>query len=334
VGTTLGDPLRSVRHRAVALTFASCANSRHGGTNEFGSSNSDGQADGATGEGTDLDRATLSLDATPRPDDQQRRVYSRHHAKGQLRLAHTRARDYEVRMRTLPSSLSSLALVVFSAACDHAGETSTAAPPPPVTTTPASAGSAHTTGAVATLGHAEVGKSAPDFTLSDLDGHSVHLADLKGKTVVLEWFNPGCPFVRKAHTKGSLVGTAKRYTDQGVVWLAINSAAPGREGYGATKNAEGKHAYGMEYPILLDESGDVGHAYGATNTPHMFVIDKGGTLVYRGAIDNSPDAEGESPTGGKLVNYVEATIADLAAGRAAGTPSTEAYGCSVKYGHP
>jgi peroxiredoxin len=183
--------------------------------------------------------------------------------------------------------------------------------------------------------HAQVGQPAPDFTLSDLDGHPVHLADFKGKIVVLEWFNPGCPFVRKSHTKGSLVGTAKRYTDQGVVWLAINSAAPGKEGYGVAKNAEGKQTFGMNYPVLLDESGQVGHAYGATNTPHMFVIDKTGTLVYRGAIDNSPDAEGESPTGGKLVNYVDATMADLAAKRPVATASTEAYGCSVKYAaHP
>jgi hypothetical protein len=165
----------------------------------------------------------------------------------------------------------------------------------------------------------------------------VHLADSKGKVVVLEWFNPGCPFVKKAHTKGSLLGTAKRITDKdkGVVWLAINSAAAGKEGYGQEKNADAKRTYAMDYPILMDESGDVGHAYGATNTPHMFVIDKNGTLIYRGAIDNSPDAEGESPTGGKLVNYVDATLADLAAGRPVATPSTQAYGCSVKYAaHP
>jgi AhpC/TSA family len=184
------------------------------------------------------------------------------------------------------------------------------------------------------MGHAEIGKPAPDFTLSDTEGHPVHLADLKGKVVVLEWFNPGCPFVRKAHTKGSLVTTPKRYVDQGVVWLAIDSAGPGKEGYGPASIAQGKQAYGMTYPVLVDEAGDVGHAYGATNTPHMFVVDKAGTLVYAGAIDNSPDAEGESPTGGKLVNYVDATLADLAANRPVASPSTQAYGCSVKYAHP
>jgi peroxiredoxin len=234
-------------------------------------------------------------------------------------------------MRTLHLVPIALALVCF--ACDHTSEGPISSPAPAATpATPPTAASAHTTAAA--VGHAEVGQPAPDFTLSDLDGHTVHLADFKGKTVVLEWFNPGCPFVRKAHTKGSLVGTAKRYTDQGVVWLAVNSAAAGKEGFDPAKNADAKRAFGMDYPILLDPSGDVGHAYGATNTPHMYVIDKGGTLVYRGAIDNSPDAEGESPTGGKLVNYVDATMADLAASRAVAVSSTQAYGCSVKYAHP
>jgi hypothetical protein len=130
------------------------------------------------------------------------------------------------------------------------------------------------------------------------------------------------------------VGTAKRYTDQGVVWLAVNSSAAGKEGNGIAKNVDAKKAFGMDYPILLDESGDIGHAYGATNTPNMFVIDKAGTLVYRGAIDNSPDAEGESPTSGKLVNYVDATMEDLKAGRPVATATTQAYGCGVKYAHP
>jgi peroxiredoxin len=232
-------------------------------------------------------------------------------------------------MRSPAPVLASLTLLASSVACNSARVTPAVALP-----TPPLADSTNTSAAAAPVGHAEIGKTAPDFTLSDLDGHTVRLADFKGKTVVLEWFNPGCPFVRKAHTKGSLVGTAKRYTDQGVVWLAINSAAPGKEGYGPAKNADTKRSYGMDYPVLLDASGDVGHAYGATNTPHMFVIDKGGVLVYRGGIDNSPDAEGESPVGGKLVNYVDATMADLAAGRPVGTPSTEAYGCSVKYAHP
>jgi peroxiredoxin len=182
-------------------------------------------------------------------------------------------------------------------------------------------------------GRAEVGKTAPDFTLTDLDGKSYSLRDLRGKTVVLEWFNPGCPFVRMSHTKGSLVGTAKRRMQKGVVWLAVNSAAAGKQGAGREANADGKQRYGMEHPILLDESGATGHAYGATNTPHMFVIDKDGVLVYRGAIDNSPDGEGESPTGGKLVNYVDAALDAIDAGRPVDVKETQAYGCSVKYAH-
>jgi peroxiredoxin len=179
---------------------------------------------------------------------------------------------------------------------------------------------------------AEVGKPAPDFTLKDLDGKETKLSSFKGKVVVLEWFNPGCPFVKNAHTKGSLKEAAKKHTKNGVVWLAINSASPGKQGHGVDANREGAKTYAMDYPILLDESGDVGHTYGATNTPHMMVIDREGTLVYRGAIDNSPDGEGESPTGGKLVSYVDEAVAAIGAGKAPATTETKAYGCSVKYG--
>ena len=176
-----------------------------------------------------------------------------------------------------------------------------------------------------------LGKQAPDFELRDLDGHPVRLGQFRGKTVVLEWFNPECPFVRASHTKGSLKGLAEKYAQKGIVWLAINSGSPGKQGYGVEANVAGKTKYGLSHPVLLDETGDVGRAYGARHTPHMFVIDDKGVLVYRGAIDNSPDGEGESPKGGTLVNYVEAALADLSAGRPVKTPETEAYGCSVKY---
>ena len=202
-------------------------------------------------------------------------------------------------------------------------------PPPPEAKT-----QTQTSSSVAVVTEkAEVGKPAPDFTLSDLDGKTYRLHDFRGKTVVLEWFNPGCPFVKMSHTKGSLVGTAKRHVDHGVVWLAINSAAPGKQGHGRDANVEARQRYAMDHPILLDESGATGHAYGATNTPHMFVIDRDGTLLYKGAIDNSPDGEGQSPTGGKLVNYVDAALDALAAGRPVEVKETQAYGCAVKYGH-
>jgi hypothetical protein len=185
----------------------------------------------------------------------------------------------------------------------------------------------------ATLGEtrAAVGQPAPDFTLRDLDGKTFRLADHKGKTVILEWFNPECPFVKNSHTKGSLVGTAKRHGEKGVVWLAVNSAAPGKQGHGLEASRAGQSKFSLSHPILLDESGDVGRLYGATRTPELFVIDPKGTLVYRGAIDNSPDGEGGSPTDGKLVNYVDAALADLAAARPVAKPRTEPYGCTVKY---
>jgi peroxiredoxin len=177
-----------------------------------------------------------------------------------------------------------------------------------------------------------IGKPAPDFALSDLDGKQVKLASFKGKVVVLEWFNPGCPFVQRSHTVGSLVDTAKRHMKDGVVWLAVNSGAAGKQGADAKMNAEAVKTWSIANPILRDETGKVGKAYGATNTPNLFVIDKTGTVVYAGAIDNSPDGEGKSPQGGKLVNYVDAALDDVAAGRAVKTAVTKPYGCTVKYG--
>lgn len=164
-----------------------------------------------------------------------------------------------------------------------------------------------------------------------MDGKLVKLSSFRGKTVVLEWFNPGCPFVKASHTKGSLVDAASRHGKTGVVWLAINSGAPGKQGHGVEENRAALQTFKLSHPVLLDEQGAVGKAYGAAHTPHMYVIDEQGTLVYRGAIDNSPDGEGDSPTGGKLVNYVDSALADLGAKRAIAVAETEAYGCSVKY---
>jgi peroxiredoxin len=177
------------------------------------------------------------------------------------------------------------------------------------------------------------GQAAPDFALPDLDGKLVRLSDFRGKLVVLEWFNPECPFVRASHFKGSLVGLAQRMTARGVVWLAINSGAPGKQGAGVDKSRAGKAAFHLDHPVLIDESGKTGHAYGATNTPHIYVIGKDGVLAYKGAIDNSPDGEGLSPQGeaGKLVNYAESAVESILAGRPVSPRETRAYGCSVKY---
>lgn len=135
---------------------------------------------------------------------------------------------------------------------------------------------------------ATLGEAAPAFSLPDLDGKTVSLADFIGKTIVLEWFNPDCPFVKYAHGEGPLAGLAAEQTKAGVVWIAINSGAPGKQGAGAERNREAAKEWTMEHPILLDEDGKVGHAYGATSTPHMFVIDPAGKLVYAGGLDNAP----------------------------------------------
>lgn len=178
---------------------------------------------------------------------------------------------------------------------------------------------------------AEVGSAAPAFELPGVDGKTVKLSDHRGKTVVLEWINPDCPFVKNSHGKASLKGLAKKHAKNGVVWLAINSNKPGSQGSGLARNQKALADFGLDHPLLLDETGKVGKAYGATNTPHMYVVDKSGTLVYAGAIDNAPDGGGEFPRGGKLVNYVDEALSALAAGKPVSTPSTKAYGCNVKY---
>jgi len=178
---------------------------------------------------------------------------------------------------------------------------------------------------------AAIGSPAPDFTLPDLDGKSVHLSDFRGKVVVLEWFNPECPFVKASHTQGSLVRSPGMHLTEGAVWLAINSGAPGKQGAGPDKSRAGAEKFAMKYPILIDETGAVGKLYGAERTPHMYVVDAKGVLVYRGAIDNSPDGIGESPTDGKLVNYVEEAVHAVLAGKPPAVAETKAYGCSVKY---
>jgi peroxiredoxin len=171
---------------------------------------------------------------------------------------------------------------------------------------------------------------APDFTLKDTEGKTHTLSEYTkaGKTVVLEWFNPDCPFVKKHHVNNKdMVATYEAAAKQGVVWLAINSGAAGKQGAGLERNVKAKTDYGMAYPVLLDEAGTVGRAYGAKTTPHMFVIAKDGSVAYAGAIDND-----SSP--GKLgdVNYVTAALTAMAAGAPIENPRTKSYGCSVKYG--
>ena len=176
---------------------------------------------------------------------------------------------------------------------------------------------------------AAIGKPAPEFSLVDLDGNTHTLSQYKGKIVVLEWFNPGCPFVDYAHGKGPLVDMAAKETAQGVVWLSIDSGAPGKQGAGVEANREGVTKYAIKNPVLLDESGTVGHTYGAEKTPHVFIVDAAGNLASRGGLDNAPMGE---PGEGDVVPYVTNALAELRAGKAVSTPETAAYGCSVKYG--
>lgn len=231
---------------------------------------------------------------------------------------------------TIVRVLSIAAVCAAVGACDRPGAAESSKQP---TVEPAAVQNAAAPAPPGTaLLPASVGAPAPSFTLTDLQGKPVRLADFKGKTVVLEWFNPECPFVKLSHTKGSLKGLADKHAgDSSLVWLAINSGGAGKQGHGIEANQAGVDSFGLKHPVLLDPEGSVGKAYGATNTPHMFVIDAKGTLVYSGAIDNSPDAEGQSPSGGALVNYVSQALDELKQGKAVSVPKTKAYGCSVKY---
>lgn len=176
---------------------------------------------------------------------------------------------------------------------------------------------------------AEVGKPAPDFVLADLSGKEVRLSDFKGKPVVLEWFNPGCPFVKYAHTEGPLVDMASKEVDKGVVWLAINSGAEGMQGFEVADNEAMVDEFGIKHPVLRDPDGTVGHLYGAEKTPHMYLIDDAGTLLYAGGIDNAPF--GEVDGGGDRIGYLDEALAAMRDGKPVQTPTAKAWGCTVKY---
>ncbi|MGB7160615.1 MAG: thioredoxin family protein [Tepidisphaeraceae bacterium] len=172
---------------------------------------------------------------------------------------------------------------------------------------------------------AQVGDVAPEFSLKDQDGKTVDLASLKGKTVVLEWFNQQCPYVVKHYkTTKTMNTTAEKYKDKDVVWLAINTT-----GKSAEENKETAQAWGINHPILNDTTTSVAQAYGAKTTPHMYVIDKEGKLVYKGAIDDDPSDS--AAKGDKAVNYVAKALDEVLAGKPVSTTETKAYGCGVKY---
>ena len=189
--------------------------------------------------------------------------------------------------------------------------------------------------AATALAHADakVGQPAPDFTLTDCSGKSVSLSDFKGKTVVLEWVNHGCPFVVKHYGAGNMQKLQADATAKGAVWLSICSSAPGKQGHMSAADAEKKctEVESAATAYLIDESGEVGKKYGAKRTPEMYVVNAEGILVYHGAIDDKPSTDPGDIASSK--NFVAAALGETLAGKPVTTPQTEAYGCSVKYGN-
>jgi peroxiredoxin len=176
-----------------------------------------------------------------------------------------------------------------------------------------------------------VGQPAPDFKLNDADGRVVQLSDFKGKPVVLEWNNPGCPFVKKHYGSGNMQKTQAAAKVAGAVWLTVNSGAPGQQGHmnGAEAKAFVAGAKAQPTAYLLDPKGVVGKGYNAKTTPHMYVIDARGMLVYAGGIDDRPTPNAADINGAR--NHVLAALAELKAGKAVSVATSRPYGCSVKY---
>jgi peroxiredoxin len=176
-----------------------------------------------------------------------------------------------------------------------------------------------------------VGKPAPAFKLTDTNGKTFSLSDFKGKFVVLEWVNYDCPFVRKHYGSGNMQELQKTYTAKGVIWLSINSSAPGKQGnFPADKvNALLKEKSASPTAYLLDPDGQVGKLYGAKTTPHMFIINPEGTLIYNGGIDDTPSADPSDIKTAK--NYVRTVLDEAMAGKPVSVSASQPYGCSVKY---
>jgi peroxiredoxin len=177
----------------------------------------------------------------------------------------------------------------------------------------------------------QTGQPAPEFSLTDSNGKSHKLSDFKGKFVVLEWLNHGCPFVVKHYGSGNMQKLQKEYTGKDVVWLSIASSAPGKQGHmspeetNKTKEEKGSAASA----VLLDEDGTVGRLYDAKVTPELYVIDPEGVLIYMGAIDDKKSVDAADVAGAK--NYVKQALDEAMAGKAVSEPVTTAYGCGIKY---
>ena len=176
-----------------------------------------------------------------------------------------------------------------------------------------------------------VGQPAPDFTLTDTRDHTWSLAEFKGRFIVLEWFNPECPFTLKHYRSGNMPRLQTRATQHGVIWLSIDSSAPGKQGAVSPQQANAfmqQHGAAPSH-VFLDPTGTVGKLYGAKTTPHLFLIDPKGMVIYNGAIDDRPSANPADVVGAN--NYVQQALDEAMAGQPVSTPTTPPYGCSVKY---
>lgn len=176
-----------------------------------------------------------------------------------------------------------------------------------------------------------VGQPAPDFALQDASGKTVKLSDYRGKHVVLEWTNPGCPYVRKHYDSGNMPATQKEAVDKGVVWLSINSTEKSSYDYRepARLVAWQNERKARPTALLMDEEGTAGKAYGARTTPHMYIVDPKGALVYAGGIDSIPSSNPDDIR--KAVNYVRQGLNEALAGKPITASTTRPYGCSIKY---
>jgi hypothetical protein len=177
------------------------------------------------------------------------------------------------------------------------------------------------------------GTPAPDFKGTDSTGVQHSLSEYRGKFVVLEWANQGCPYDRKHYLSGSMEAQQREWTAKGVIWLSVISSAPGEQGYvtPAEENTYLKTMHAAPTAVLLDPEGTIGRLYGAKTTPHIFVVDPTGKLIYQGAIDDKPTTEQEDLKGAR--NYLNETLTAAMAGRPIQMASTRPYGCSVKYAH-
>lgn len=173
----------------------------------------------------------------------------------------------------------------------------------------------------------EIGKAVPEFSLSGIDGKTYSLTDLKGKVVVLEWTNPNCPFVQRVYKSGIMTGVQKKYADK-VVWLTVNSTHPDHQDHESSESLSKtyKNWDASFATMLLDPDGKVGKMFDARTTPHMFIIDKEGKLVFAGGIDDDPRGSKS-----EKINYVDQALTELLGGKAISTSTSRPYGCSVKY---